>query len=146
MSLLRTKQQVALQDLLIASKDSVDHYRDAAAFLESPGVTDTLCQIADQRADLIERLELAIRDTGDLPSAPDADLEDSERLFHRLRAALSPDETEAVLRQRLDAEQHLMHLVKQGEKAGLFQPYDTLLNELARHIETVTERLQELLD
>lgn len=72
MSILRSEQQVALQQLYHLAQESIDHYQDSAEFVDDADVARLFTRIANERKPLVEQLAQVIRDTGDLPAAPDA--------------------------------------------------------------------------
>lgn len=145
MSIIRTDEEVALNDLLVASRETVDHYRDAAEFLKDTNITSVLRTIATQREPFIERLTDAVRALGDLPSMPDPDKETGAMLLHHAGAFLSDDYSTEVLEQRIEAEQHLAELVQAGRAIGLDKSCGPLLDEISEHIAQTSEQLQLLL-
>lgn len=142
MSLIRTDEEVALNDLLIASRESVDHCRDAAEFLDEKDITDVLRAIASQREPFIARFEQAIRAMGELPSVPDPDKEAGTMLIHHASAFLSEDYSSEVIEQRLNAEATLSDLTNNASALGIDA---TLLNDFSRHLVLVHEQLHALL-
>jgi hypothetical protein len=145
MSLLRSEQQLVLNDVLVAFEKSVDHYRDAANFLSLVPPGETLRRIARERDRLVQRLIQAVHAAGDLPSVPDEDRESVEKLYHRLHAGLSRDEVKDVLQQRLEAERALGDTVAEARGAGWADNQAALLGDLERHVQAATARLQDLL-
>lgn len=146
MSIFRTDQQVALNELLVASQFTADHLQDSAEFLEESEVSAELQQLADLRQSLVERIEEVIRATGDLPSAADTDKETGESLLQRLRAAFAPNEIESVVQQRLQAESNLARLAQETREHGLAGQNEALLYELDGNIQMVSHRLKNLLE
>ena len=144
MNLLRTDKEVALNDLLVASRESIDHYQDAVEYLDYDHVTPVLRMIMQERLGFIERIEQAIRALGDLPSVPDPDRETGEMLLHHITAALSSDTATQILEQRLKAERHLLELVQVCRAAGLDDEHGPLLRELEQQIHTAIEGLDAL--
>lgn len=142
MSLIRTDEEVALNDLLIASRESVDHYRDAAEFLDDKAITDVLRAIASQREPFIARFEQAIRAMGELPSVPDPDKEAGTMLIHHAGALLSEDYSSEVIEQRLRAEEALAEFTRTASTLGIDA---ALLNEFSHHLAQTKEQLQALL-
>lgn len=142
MSLIRTDEEVALNDLLVASRESVDHYRDAADFLEDKKFTDVLRAIASQREPFIARFEQAIRAMGELPSVPDPDKETGTMLIHHAGALLSKDYSLDVIEQRLTAEEHLTVLTNNARAVGINA---RLLEDFSTHLAQVNQQLRALL-
>ncbi len=145
MSIIRSDQQVALHDLLLAVQDNAAQYHDAAEFLDVSAVAAVLHGLGEQRQEMAQRLSEALRALGDQPSAADPERVGLEKLAHRLDAAVSGDHVVPILEQRLAAEQHLSELIDAARNAGLEANCATLVEELAAQSETVTERLQTLL-
>lgn len=141
MSLIRTDKEVALNDLLVASRESVDHYRDAADFLEDKTVTDVLHAIASQREPFIARFEQAIRALGELPSVPDPDKETGAMLIHHAGALLSEDYRSQVIEQRLKAEEHLTELVSDACNSDIDK---ILCADFSDHLAKANQQLQAL--
>lgn len=146
MSVLRTPEQVALQDVLLACRESAHHLDDAADFAESERVEGVLRELADQRRADIAELEDAIRATDDLPAADDPDRESAAELVHRLRAGLSADNPLAdFIRQRADSEAELRQLIEERAGEDLSPPQRQLLADLAGRVAAARRRLEGLL-
>ena len=146
MNLIRTQQQVALNDLLVATEKSADLLRDAAQFLDGTGMEHELAQLADRRDMVTRDLQQAIRALDDMPSAPDPDAESTEKLLHRISAIFSGEKSrETTLRQRLTTEEHLTTLLADVQNRNLGEEFDPLLYELKESVREVTLHLQQLL-
>lgn len=146
MSFFLSDEQVALNELHAASQQTADHYRDAADFLEDEQVAEELRAIAELRDAIVRRLEDEIRATGDLPSVPNADKEGIEQLIHRIRAALSPDETREMLQQSLAIERSFEKQAEAIRQEGLGEKYDELFYEFSANLKAVSDRLNHLLN
>ena len=144
MNLLRTDKEVALNDLLVASRETADHYQDALEYLDDHPITPALRDIMQERLSVIERIEQAIRALGDLPSMPDPDRETGEMLLHHVTAALSSDSATEILEQRIKAERHLLALLKACSDVGLDSDQPQLLQEMAQQVHEVITRLEQL--
>ncbi len=146
MNLIRTDQQVALNDLLVATEKSADLLRDAAHFLDGTGMEHELEQLADRREMVTTDLQQAIRALDDMPSAPDPDAESTEKLLHRISALFSGEKSsETTLRQRLATEDQLSELLAEAQSGALGEGFDLLMYELNESIREVTLHLQQLL-
>ena len=143
MNIIRTELQVALHDLHVAVQESADHYRDSAEFLDDEPVSQLLVEIADEREQLAQKFEQAIRATDDLPAAPDADRETGEQLIHRLRSLFSSDQTEDVLNQRLEAEDALAQMLTDAREAELGAEYEALRQAFADQVRSARTRLEK---
>lgn len=144
MNLLRTDKEVALNDLLVASRETADHYQDALEYLDDHPITPALRDIMQARLSVIERIEQAIRALGDLPSMPDPDRETGEMLLHHVTAALSSDSATEILEQRIKAERHLLALLQACNDVGLDNDQPQLLQEMAQQVHRVITRLEQL--
>ena len=146
MNLIRTDQQVALNDLLVATEKSADLLRDAAHFLDGTGMEHELEQLADRREMVTTDLQQAIRALDDMPSTPDPDAESTEKLLHRISALFSGEKSsETTLRQRLATEDQLSELLAEAQSGALGEGVDLLMYELNESIREVTLHLQQLL-
>ncbi|MGQ9424459.1 hypothetical protein ACXYTJ_00745 [Gilvimarinus sp. F26214L] len=143
MSIIRSEQEAALNDLLVSSEKSVDHYQDAAEYLRGHKPSGILRAIAGERQTLVEDLQDAVRATGDLPSAPDEDRESVEKLLHRVHASLSEDEIQDLVRQRMEGEGELLERLSVLRRSGWEN--STLMGRFDAHLRSVRERLQDLL-
>ena len=135
MSILRSELQVALQELYRLAQESVDHYKDTAQFVDDEAATRLFIRIADEREAFARQLASAIRDTDDLPAAPDADREAGEQLVHRLHALFTADQTQDVLEQRLKAELELAQQLDSNRSAAPEDVYQRLHDTFTRHVD-----------
>lgn len=142
MSILRSELQVALQELHRMARESVDHYQDAAEFVDDESATGLFTRIAGEREELARQLAAAIRDTDDLPAAPDADREAGEQLIHRLHAWFTTDQTRDVLEQRRKAEQELAQQLDSNRSAAQDDTYRRLHNTFARQVDNTIALLK----
>lgn len=143
MTILRSELQVALQDLYRMARESADHYQDAAQFVHAASATRLFTRIAGEREALARQLASAIRDTDDLPAAPDADREAGEQLIHRLHAWFTADQTEDILQQRLKAEQELAQQLDARRDAATDDSYRKLHNHFARQVDDTIALLRD---
>lgn len=146
MSIMRSEYQVVLQDLHSRARESVDHYRDSARFVEEEGAARLFRGIADEREAFASRVADVIREAGDLPAAPDADRETGEQLIHRLHAWFSSDQTKDVIEQRLEAEAELANWLVTQRGQSHNDVHRALLDELEQQTGAVQSRLREALD
>jgi hypothetical protein len=133
---LLSDAEVALNELLVACRESVDHYQD-----EQSEATDIFRDIANQRKLFFNRLANAIRELGDLPSAPDPDKETTEMIIHHLGAALSPDYLSEAISQRISAEEHIQELIAKARETEINETGSVLLNDLSLHVDETIKTL-----
>lgn len=143
MGILRSEQQLALQGLYQLAQESVDHYRDSAEFVDDDAAAQLFTRIADEREALAGQLAQAIRDTDDLPAAPDADRETGEQLIHRLHAWFTADQTLDVLQQRLLAEEELAAALADNKHAISDPDYQHLHQQFASQVSNATQSLKQ---
>lgn len=132
---LLSDSEVALNELLIACRESINHYEDAINLSENPDITDSFRNIATARKPFIDRLEEQIRQLGDLPSVPDPDKETGEMIIHHVGAALTPDYTSELLAQRIEAEENINSIITQASATQLNDACVNLLHDLRIHVE-----------
>lgn len=143
MGILRSEQQVALQQLYRLVQESIDHYQDSAEFVEDSNAAQLFTRIASEREPLAEQLAQAIRDTGDLPAAPDADKETGEQLLHRLRAWFTADQTRDVVEQRLQAEAELARVLADTKNQSSDPIYQDLHQRFVTQVENAGRTLKQ---
>ena len=135
--------EVALNELLVACRASIDHYDAACGLIDDEDKITLFRSITNQRTDLSEQLAAAIRELGDLPSAPDPDKETSEILIEHLGASLSENDEDYIMSQRIKAEEHLQSLVDDAREleSALSEPHRALLIDLSKHIDETIKAL-----
>ncbi|MDR7089000.1 MULTISPECIES: DUF2383 domain-containing protein [Cellvibrio] len=138
---LLSDTEVALNELFVACRESIDHYHDAAELVGQSEIAKHFLDIANSRKLFLNRLASAIRELGDLPSVPDPDKEAGEMMLHHLSAALSSDYTNEALAQRIKTEEHILALVNAARKTEPNQSCTGLLNDLTSHIEDAINTL-----
>ncbi|HSC66417.1 MAG TPA: hypothetical protein VLC79_01915 [Cellvibrio sp.] len=138
--------EVALNELLVACRASVDHYQDAIKLVEDKEIVSHFHTIASQRKKFCKQLEDIIRELGDLPTVPDPDKETGEMILHHLGAALSPDYTEEALNQRLAIEENIMGLIDTARGTQMKAAHEKFLDSLATHIQETIGFLAKSLD
>lgn len=143
MSILRSEQQVALQQLYRLAQESIDHYQDSAEFVDDADAAGLFTRIANERKPLVEQLAQVIRDTGDLPAAPDADRETGEQLLHRLHAWFTADQTRDVIEQRLEAETELAQVLADSKNETSDPTYQDLHQRFVTQVEHTTRTLKQ---
>lgn len=136
--------EVTLNELLVACRESVDHFRDATRIIAAEKMAQDLKQIADAREHFIPALESQIRELGDLPAMPDPDKEDGEMLIHHIGAAVSDDYTHTLLQQRIEAEKNILTLIEQTKNNDEDKACGSLLDELELQVKNAIEKLSVL--
>lgn len=132
--MLRSELQIALNDVEVALQEAADGHEWAADFVPDPELSGLLREIAAERRALSEALGEQLIELGDLPRAPDSDLETVRDLVSRIRAAFSPDERQALLEDRAAAEAHIEAC------AGTALARDDLSEETRALVQEIRER------
>lgn len=127
--------EVALNELLVACRESVDHYQDATQLVDQSKIAESFRDIANHRKLFFRRLSSAIRDLGDLPSVPDPDKEVGEMIIHHVGAALSADYSNEVLKQRITAEENIKELIDKTRATDIDETVRELMDDLSQHVE-----------
>lgn len=143
MNFLRTDDQVALNSLLVAALETLDHYRDAAELAET-NLGQLFRNIDRQRRNFIHRLKEAVRASGNLPAVPDPDKEASEMLLHHVAALIKNSYDVDILEQRIKGEIKLADLIIEAQTIAPDAPHTTLLDEFAEHISDTITQLQSM--
>ena len=141
MSIFRTDEQAALNNLLKAARETLDHYRDATELVET-NHAQLFRNIAQQRRDFVTRLEEAVRMAGDLPVVPDPDKETGEMLIHHVAALLKSDYDADVIEQRIEAEKNLADLTAEAKNTEFEIPDVNLRDDFASHVSDTIAQLQ----
>ena len=124
---------------------SADGHEAAAAILADDPLAATLRGWAEQRRAAAARLGDILRELDDLPPEPDADLETVRELASRVKAALAPDQRQALVEERRAAEAHLLATIEQAlARPELAEPARSLLLELRAAAAGAHEQLTEL--
>lgn len=144
MNLLRSDQLASLQALLVECRKSVDYFYDAADFVEDPEVSEKMLDLADSRNRVTHRLEDAVRELGDLPTAPDTDRETGELLLDHARASLAEDKTAQVIQQRLHTERELVRQLRECYESGAGETQAGCLRALSDNIDAAVVQLRDL--
>lgn len=143
MSFIRTDGQAALNSLLVAARETFDHYRDAAELVEA-NLGQIMRSIGGQRREFIHRLEDAVRASGDLPTMPDPDKEAGEMLIHHIVALIKSHYAADIIEQRIEGEKNLAALIIEAQATELDQASNKLLDEFALHVSEIFTQLQRL--
>lgn len=145
MSILRSEHQVALQELFGLIQESIDHYEDAAEFVDDSAAKNIFQSIAAERQPLAGQVAQAIRATDDLPAAPNADKEAGQQLLQHLHSLLTGDQTRDVIEQRLKAEQALEDALATLRQTDTDASFQALLQKFDALIAQARQQLQQAL-
>lgn len=141
--MLRTEVQTLLNDVEAACQETADGHEAAAEMVESPELAALLRELAQARRAAAEDLAEEVRRLGDLPRAPDSDLEALREAVTFVKAAFSLDEDRTVLEDRARAEAALGATVARAlAHPELRETARLRLQALARDIEAARGRLE----
>jgi hypothetical protein len=128
---------------VVACLEAADGHEAAAGMLEEGDrLAGGLRDLARARREAADQLGEAIRALGDLPPAPDADLEAARELASLVKAALLPDQRQTLMQERADAETCLETCTAQAlARADLPETARATLLELAASSREARERL-----
>jgi hypothetical protein len=145
MSIFRTPEQAALQDVLKAAEESIGLLNDAAHYVESAPVSEELRQLAEDRRRHVEKLQHELRSLGDLPGTADPDRLSAEKVLHHLHAWMTPEKPQAdLLEQHAAGEQQLGKLIADHRREPLGTTCECLLEALGDHVSLTRQRLEAL--
>lgn len=141
--MLRSELQSAINDVVVACEEAADGHEHAATFLEAQGgeALRLLRALAEQRRAAATELGDQLRELGDLPTAPDTELETLHDLVARVKAALSADERQVVLEDRAQAEA----AIEQAARAALRMQLPDRCRELLAQLHEETRLAQQRL-
>ena len=141
MNFFRTDDQATLNSLLKAARETLDHYRDAIELVEESH-EQLFRDIGQQRRIFIQRIENAVRASGDLPTMPDPDKEAGEMLIHHVAALLKSNYAADLMQQRIDGEKNLANLADEAKNIEPKMQDKNLPDEFAVHVAEAITRLQ----
>lgn len=138
-----SETEVALNEVLVACRESIDHYEDAINLINDDDKAALFRSITNQRQSLIERLATAIRELGDLPSEPDPDKETGSIIIEHLGASLVADDAEYIVSHRIKAEENLQSLIDNAREmeAELNESHRALLLDLSKQVDETIKAL-----
>lgn len=142
--MLISDEQIAMNEVIVKCRELADYYRESAEVLEDTGLSDLFHELSRQHEAAAEDLERRIRETGELPKAPDADREAVELLLSRLKASLSEDERSTLLEEREQVETELAECAAKALQRDLPQKIHSLLERIRSDAVFAKERLRAM--
>lgn len=140
--MLRDDRQTALNDVVVACAEAADGHAHAAQLVEAHELARVLEALAEQRSAAADELGEHLRGLGDLPKAPDSDLEAIRELAERVSAALSADEQTRLVEERERAEAAVEETVAAALDYGLPTATRDVLVRLREEARLARERLR----
>ena len=142
MAVLLSELQTALNDVVVACLEAADGHEAAAGMLEDDHLARMLRDLARSRRKAADELGDVIRELGELPPAPDTDLETVRELASLVKAALSPDERQTLIQERAAAEAHLEACIAQAlARTDLPEQASSILQRLSTSPQDARDRL-----
>ena len=135
--------QVAINDLLAALQESLEHYADALERIDSAALRERLDGVVAARRDDVDCLAGIVRDAGDLPRAPSADRQELHRLVTHVKAALTDDETRVLLDDRIEDEKRLGSLAAEALRQDLGADARACVERIGAHSDEARARLAD---
>lgn len=142
--MLRSEQQVALNDVIVAAHEAADGHETAADVIPDAELAARLRTFARERREAADRLGVHLRELGDLPTLPDSDLETLRDLLSRFKSVLSPEEWQSLLEDRVQAERHVVERARAALALEQREQARAVLQELERAAIEACEHLSKL--
>ena len=117
--ILLDDEQAAINELVAACRESVDHYEDAAGQVDDAALVELFASVRSARLETVESLSRCVRESGELPRAAHADKEHFEQLATRVKAAFSSDTQGVFLDARIADEKRLEDLAREASRLDL---------------------------
>jgi uncharacterized protein (TIGR02284 family) len=141
--MLMSEGEIALDEVIIACKETVHSYQQAIDTVDDAQLSDVLKRVLQQRQIYTQELENHLRELGYLPREPDADRETLSNLFNRAKVLLADNDRLELLEEREQAEVQLADRVTNALQQALPESTLKTLHQLQGDVETVRERLRE---
>ena len=97
MSILRSDEQIALNELIVACREAANGHRTAAELLSQDALAQQLEELAQDRETMADKLAELVLEGDDIPDAPSAEKELLESAVARLKSVISDDEARQAL-------------------------------------------------
>lgn len=135
--MLLNDDQMAINELIVAYRESIARYTDAADRVDDE-TTTFLEELGTAREETVERLSTMIRESGELPKGTDTERGQLHQLFTRARAALAEDERKVFVDDALAGERRIASLIDEVMELDLSP-------ETRGYIETLRTREREVI-
>ena len=140
--MLRNERQIALNEVVVASKTAADIYEACAERVHEPDFAANLRETAAERRAALPDLESWLRSTGDLPREPDEDAETARELVTSIKSAFSLDERRPVVEDCEEAEQALEQAIAAALRLDFEKPVRRSLKQIHEQARAGRKRLQ----
>ena len=138
MSILRSDEQIALNELIVACREAANGHRTAADLVSQEALVQQLREVARDREAMAEKLAELVLEEDDIPDAPSAEKELLESAVARLKLVISDDE---VLQALEDCKLKERKVVEAAEALLATGPEDALRQDVEALKADASQRL-----
>lgn len=142
--MLRDDRQLALHQVILCGKKSIEHYRHVIEASEERDLTALLASLLEPRRAILAQLEPHMYKIGDMPSMPDPEKLALEEFIIWLKGALSGDEREAVLERLQELDEELIGSIENALRQELPDETKKILQQLKAAVSGAQKRLAAL--
>lgn len=142
--LLRSEEQMALNQVQSLVVESADHYETEAAKTHDEQLMQLFSQLVQERRQIAAELAARIRALDDLPQHPDPDKETLSELFTSIKAIFADDERNTLLEDRLRFEDRIAETARSVLEQPLPEDTKNAISAVLSSVERTKHRLQEM--
>ncbi|HEV2610421.1 MAG TPA: DUF2383 domain-containing protein [Noviherbaspirillum sp.] len=139
--LLRSEQQLALNDLESLCMEAADQYTAVAGKTADVSLSALFEELGHHYEQLAKELAVHIRALGDLPQSPDPDREAVDSLVSSIKAFFSNDERIPLIEERQAAEQAIAQAAHAALQLELPAAAIATVQRILAHAENAGSRL-----
>lgn len=140
--MLRSEEQVALDDLQRRCRETSTLYREDSRMLADGPLAQLFRKLGEPRLRMADRLAEEQRKQGDLPRGIDIDHQTLTELKERLQMRLGPNEQSPAIENRRADEEELERLCRHALTLPLPGSSRSLVRKLLKQTELAQRRLQ----
>lgn len=144
--MLLSEPEIALDEALVACKESAHRYGYLLSILQDARLLPLLEKLATQRSENATILESLIRELGYLPRVSDPDKEALEKLISRFKSLLAEDAQTTLLAEQLSLEEQLVDKLEKALEQPLSSACLARLHEIKHAVSEAKAELNALLD
>lgn len=144
MAILRDENMLALNDLVVASREAANRITAASEAMDDDGLATRLAALAEQRTAAADELAEIIVSQDDIPNVPNSERELLRNVATRVVAALSDDRQRELLVRCRDADDAIVEAAERVLSLNVGNPADGLARSL--HGQAATQIRQLLAD
>lgn len=146
MSIIRTDNEADSLEILKLIIETSDYHQKMAELLPDNNTNDCLTKLGRERQAFIAPFENVVKQLGELPARPDPDKELMQQLGGKLSQLFSTDAKNTILDKCLEEDHKLADLVRHTKLGELSTNIQTLLDQLADHLNNSKKMIQTLKD